>query len=254
MRVIRWRIGALVLFLIVIAFVVVELRQRAEPDRSLERVQKAGVLIVGLDPSYAPFEVVNGQGNLEGFDVDLTRAIAERLGVKASLVSIDYGGIFDALEVGKFDAIIGGVTSTPDQSKIFSFTRPYYDAGLVVLRGTSDSGQVLGYESGSDADVNLVELRTELAGFELRPFDDQDRIHSALQQKSLGGAVVDAVTASSWARDVPGLSILPHRLTSVPLTFAIRNRDQALFRALDRVLQTLLDDGQVAALERKWLS
>src|SRR5579859_1532277 len=87
-----------------------------QPDRSLEKVRQAGVMVVGLDPSYPPFESIGADGKLVGFDVELTRAIATRLELKASLVTMDFGGIFDALEVGKVDLIIGGVSPDQDQS------------------------------------------------------------------------------------------------------------------------------------------
>ncbi len=253
MSAVRWRIALASAVAVVVLVTAGLLRQRIEPDRSLEKVQQAGVLVVGLDPSYPPFEVVNGQGELDGFDVDLVRAIAQQLGVKASLVSIDFGGIFDALEVGKFDAIIGGVSPSPDQSITFGFTKPYYDAGLVVLIGTTDRGQVLGYESGSDADLNLDTLRQSLSGFELRPFDDQDRMRAGLEQKTLRGVVIDAVTASAWAGDLPGLVIRPQRLTPDPFSVATRAGDQALLRAIDQALERLQAAGSLAALEQKWL-
>ena len=89
-------------------------------------------MTVGLDPSYAPFEVVDGQGNLDGFDVDLTRAVAERLGVKASLVSIDFGGIYDALEVGKFDVIILGLGDNSHTASLFPHTAVLHEKEALV--------------------------------------------------------------------------------------------------------------------------
>jgi ABC-type amino acid transport substrate-binding protein len=251
-RLTRWVIGAVVAGALV-TLVVFALIHPNQPDRSLERVRQAGVLMVGVDPSYPPFENIGSNGNLDGFDVDLMRAIAARLAVKAALVAIDFGGIFDALEVGKVDLIIGGVTPEPDQSSQFGYTRPYYDAGLVVLIGTADRGNVLGFESGSDADLNRPRLTQELPTFELQPFDDQDRLRAALQIQSVRGAIVDAVTATAWSRDVSGLSILPRRMTSVPFVVASRRGDGALLRAVDQALQSLQVDGSVVALERKWL-
>ena len=229
------------------------LRQQRGPDLSLSRVQQAGSITVGVDPSYPPFEVVNGQGELDGFDVSLVRAIAQKLGVKSSLISIDFGGMYDALEVGKFDAIIGGVTASPDQSPTFGFTKPYYDAGQVVLIGSVNPGQVLGYETGSDADLNLDLLRNTLTGFELQPFADQDRMRAGLERKSFRGVVVDAVTASNWATTIPGLAIQPRRLTSEPFSVAVRVGDQALLRAIDQALEGLRADGTLESLQRKWL-
>src|SRR5438128_1557944 len=102
-------------------------------DLSHVRVQRAGELVVGLDPSYPPFEVVNGQGQVDGYDVDLTRELARRLGVQARLVAIDFGGIYDALDVEKCDVIVGGVAPLPEYDTAVYYTQPYYDDGLVVV-------------------------------------------------------------------------------------------------------------------------
>jgi ABC-type amino acid transport substrate-binding protein len=251
-RPIRWLVTVAIVATTVTLVVLAVLRPD-RPDRSLDRVRQAGVLTIGVDPSYPPFESIGDEGKLDGFDVDLGRAIAERLGVGSSLVTIDFGGIFDALEVGKVDVIIGGVTPDSDQSSRFGFTRPYYDAGLVVLIGAADRGNALGFESGSDADLNHERLSKDLATFELESFDDQDRLLAALEVGSLRGAVVDAVTASRWRRDLPGVTVLPRRMTSEPFVVASRNGDQALLRAVDQALKSLQDDGSLLVFERKWL-
>jgi ABC-type amino acid transport substrate-binding protein len=249
----RWRIILPSIAVGGLVIAAIALQPRVEPDRSLERIQQAGVLTVGLDPSYPPFEVVNGQGELAGLDVELVDEISRQLGVRVALVAVDFGGIFDALAVGKFDAVIGGITPSPDQSTTIGFTRPYYDDGLVVLTRAGDSGQVLGYESGSDAELDLDLLRPNLSGFELRAFDDQDRMRSALEQHSLKGVILDAVTASEWASTAPGLTVQSRRLTSTPYSVATRAGDQALLRAIDQSLVQLEASGSIAALARKWL-
>jgi ABC-type amino acid transport substrate-binding protein len=252
MRLTRLFVGAAIVAVTITLVVVVFLRQD-HPDRSLERVHQSGRLTVGLDPSYPPFESIGGDGIIDGFDVDLARALATRLGVETSLISIDSGGIFDALEVGKFDVIIGGISPDPDQSSRFGFTRPYFDAGLVALVGPADRGKVLGYESGSDADLNRPRLSADLPAFDLRPFDDQERLRAALQARSVRGAILDAVTARRWSQEGPGLTVLPGRLSSVPFVVACRIGDQALFRAVDNALQSLVADGSVRVLEGKWV-
>src|SRR6266849_3058971 len=103
------------------------LRSARASDLSLSRVKRAGFVVVGLDPSYPPFEVVNGEGQLDGYDVELSRELARRLGVHARLVAIDFGGIYDALDVGKFDVIVGGVTPLPGDDQNVRYTHPYYD-------------------------------------------------------------------------------------------------------------------------------
>jgi ABC-type amino acid transport substrate-binding protein len=222
-------------------------------DLSLIRVQRAGTLTIGLDPSYPPFEVVNGSGELAGFDVELAYELGRRLGVKSHLVAADFGSIYDALDVGKFDLILGSVTAAPDEELRLSYTRPYFDDGLVVVAGPVSAGNALGIESGSDADLDLQQLREKLSDFTFKPFDDQDQIRAQIQAHALRGAIVDRVTAAFWARDARDLTVGSAILTSEPYVIAGRRGDGALLQAVDRALQTMLADGFVTALEQKWL-
>ena len=211
------------------------------------------MLIVGLDPSYPPFEVVNGQGQLDGYDVELADELARRLGVKARLVSIDFGGIYDALEVGKLDVILGGVSPDPEYQDRIVYSRPYFDDGQVLVMSRDAAGSTIGIESGSDADLALDHVRAQLTAYQFAQFDDQDEIRAAMGRQSVRGAIVDAVTATMWARQIPGVVVQPPRLTSVPYVVAARRGDQKLLAAVDDALQAMIDDGLTGRLGQKWL-
>jgi polar amino acid transport system substrate-binding protein len=240
----------LVLLVIAVAFYV---SGRPKPDLSLQRVQDAGVLIVGLDPSYPPFEVVNGQGQLDGYDVELANELARRLGVKARLVSIDFGGIVDALTVGKLDVILGGVSPDAEYLDRIAYSQPYYDDGQVLVLSREATGNTIGVESGSDADLALDQLRPQLTAYQFAQYDDQDRIRAALGRQEVRGAIVDAVTAAAWAGQIPGVVVEPRRLTSVPYTVAARRGDRKLLAAVDEALRATIGDGINGRLGQKWL-
>ena len=243
------------MFVVIIAIglaIWIERSRKPAPDLSLQRVQQAGVLVVGLDPSYPPFEVDDGHGHLAGFDVDLANGLARRLGVRVRFVSIDFGSIFDALEVGKFDVIIGGVSPDPDYEKALDFSVPYFDDGLVLVENPSVSTRTLGIESGSDADLDQDQLRPKLAGYHFQQFDNQSAIRASLGERRLRGAILDAVTAEIWAHQIPGLVVRPERLTSMPFVIAARRSDQKLLRAIDQQIDALRASGEITRLEREW--
>jgi len=247
----RWIAVGLAL-LVIAAGILYVITRKPAPDLSLQRVQKAGVIVIGLDPSYPPFEVDDGHGHLAGFDVDLSNAIGQGLGVKVRFVSIDFGSIFDALEVGKFDGIIGGVSPDTDYVKTLAYSVPYYDDGLILVENPGVSPPVLGIESGSDADLDQGELRPKLTGYRFQQFDDQSEIQSDLQAKKLRGAIVDAVTGVVWTHQIPGLVAQPRRLTSSPFVIAVRTGDQKLLRAIDQQIAVLQTSGRISRLEQEW--
>jgi polar amino acid transport system substrate-binding protein len=250
----RWApLPALLVVLALIGFVVYELTRPPAPDLSLQRVLDAGELVVGIDPSYPPFEVVNGNGDLDGFDVDFAREVGRRLGVNVRFVAVDFGSIFDALEVRKFDAIIGGVSPLPEYQKQIAWSRTYFDDGLVLVVSDRASGNVVGIESGSDADLDLDHLRATLKDYRFQQFDDQDQIRESLGKGLLRGTVVDAATGIVWSRQVAGLGVVPTRLTSAPYVVATRTDEGALLQAISRQIEVLRGSGYVTSLEQKWL-
>lgn len=246
--------AGLSLLLMVAAVVWFARSHRARPDLSLQRVQAAGVLVLGIDPSYPPFEMDDGHGHLAGFDVDVAHDLARRMGVRAEFVSIDFGSMFDALAVGKFDAVIGGVSPDPDYRKTISYSVPYYDDGLVLVEDPGVAARTLGIESGSDADVDLDQLRARLPGYRFVQFDDQSQIRASLSQQRIRGAILDAETATVWARERPGLVVEPRRFTSTPFVVAVRRGDQRLLEAIDQRLRAIVADGDVARFAQKWFA
>lgn len=223
------------------------------PDLSLQRVQKAHQLVVGLDPSYPPFEVVNGKGQLDGFDVELSRELGRRLGVDVRFVAVDFGGIYDALEAHQFDVMIGGITPSPEYLKLLAFSRPYYDDGLVLVLNQQAKNEDIGIENGSDADLALDQLKADLSAYRVQHFDDQDQIRDRLSEGQIKGTIVDAATGEAWAHEIPHVVAQPTRLTTNPYVIAARRDDASLLQAVDNTLVQLARSGYVARLEAKWL-
>jgi His/Glu/Gln/Arg/opine family amino acid ABC transporter permease subunit len=77
-----------------------------EQDHSLERVQRAGKLLVAVDPTYPPMEFTGADGRPRGFDIDFAEGLAARLGVRAEFVVMDWSGIVAGLQSGRYDAVI----------------------------------------------------------------------------------------------------------------------------------------------------
>lgn len=82
--------------------------------------------------AYPPFSFVNTQGNLVGFDVDIAKALAEKMGLEINVKSSPWSGIIAAMVGGRFDACICSMSNTEERRKAVDFTDPYYSAGLSV--------------------------------------------------------------------------------------------------------------------------
>ncbi|MDR1782310.1 MAG: ABC transporter substrate-binding protein [Bacilli bacterium] len=110
-------------------------------DNSLEKIKEAGVIKIGTNSGYPPYEFYdtsNNQKKLVGYDVDLGNAIAEKLGVKVEWVDIDFDALIGSLQSGKFDIILAGMVDTPEREKSIDFSDPYYQSQTVAVVKKAD--------------------------------------------------------------------------------------------------------------------
>ncbi|MEX3984914.1 transporter substrate-binding domain-containing protein [Paraburkholderia sp. EG287A] len=104
----------------------------------LDTVKSNGVLRVGLEGTYPPFDYRNAAGELEGFDVDVAKALASRLGVKPEFVPTEWSGILAGLQAGKFDVIVNQVTITPQRQQALDFSQPYTFSAAQLIQRAND--------------------------------------------------------------------------------------------------------------------
>lgn len=87
-------------------------------DKVLDRMEKTKVLNVAFEGTYPPFNYLDDNGDLTGFDVDISNELAKRLGVKANFITSKWEGLIGGLKADKFDIIIGQMTVTEERKKV----------------------------------------------------------------------------------------------------------------------------------------
>ena len=92
----------------------------------LDKVIKAGVLVVSTDPNYAPQSIKNKDGSFSGFDIDVATEVAKRIGVSVKFVIPNWDIITAGSWSGRWDASVGSMTITADRQKVLDFSPPYY--------------------------------------------------------------------------------------------------------------------------------
>lgn len=103
----------------------------AEDD--LAKIKSAGVFKVGTEGTFPPFTYHNTSGDLVGFDVDIAREIAKRLGVKAEFVEGKWDGLVAGLDANRYDAVINQVSITPERQAKYDFSEPYITLKAVLI-------------------------------------------------------------------------------------------------------------------------
>ncbi|MDR1741170.1 MAG: transporter substrate-binding domain-containing protein [Synergistaceae bacterium] len=108
-------------------------------DGTLDKVVKAGKIVIGTAPGYYPFEMVNKKGEFIGYDIDVGNALAEALGVKAEFRQFEFSGLIPALQTGEIDIILAAMSITGKRALTVSFSNPYFETGQVLMLPASDT-------------------------------------------------------------------------------------------------------------------
>lgn len=119
-------------------------------DTSLADIKSKGKLVVAMSPDYAPFEfktLVNGKDTIVGADVEIAKAIADKLGVGLELSPMSFNNILASVSSGKADIGISGISATAERAKTFDFSDIYYDASNVVLINKADADKYTAIDS-----------------------------------------------------------------------------------------------------------
>ncbi len=249
------RMGALLL--------VLTLTQCAEGADPLARIQAQGALRVAMDPSFPPFESVDANGEIQGFDADLARHVARCLDVEAQPVTTNFDGLFDALTVGRADVIISGLYPNPSRTEDFVFSEPYFNAGdvlvsptdqpldevaalagtrVAVVFGTSGHMMASRWEERLDPAPALVTVETA------------DAALAALAADTVDAAVVEHLAAQIAQRAGQPLHLVELPESVTPYVIAARREDAALIEAVDACLEGLESDGTLDTLFDRWFT
>ncbi len=214
-------------------------------------------LKVATEPAFPPFEA-KGATDLEGFDIDLMRAIGKAAGLTVEFESLPFDGIIPGLQAGTVDGAISAITINAERAKTISFSRPYFKAGLaIVIADTNTTINTL--EDLKDKKI-AVQIGTTgagtaktVAGAEVRIFDSAPL---ALQELLNGNvdAVINDAPATLYAiksGNLKGLKITQSLVTEEFYGIALP-KDSPNLEAINSALNQLITEGTYAEIYKKW--
>jgi His/Glu/Gln/Arg/opine family amino acid ABC transporter permease subunit len=232
----------------------------AEPilaQSALDRVRASGRLRVGIDATYPPFGIAEGD-QFSGFDVDIARAIARELGVEAVLVNASFDGVFPALQNGTFDVVISAVTITPERSASLLFSDPYVaDGQQIVVRGDS---AITGPDDLAGRTVGVQINTTAQFAMETRPgviiakYNTIDLALLDLQNGRVDAVAGDGSVLRYMLRsNFPGLKTAGAEYTDEQFGVVLAPTSDDLRRAVNAALWRMQESGEYAKIHDKWL-
>jgi polar amino acid transport system substrate-binding protein len=226
-------------------------------EETLARARREGILRVGTDATYPPFESIDSTGKVVvGFDADLIRSIGERLGIRIEFTVVPFDGILAALRSGKYDAVISALTITEDRAREVLFSRPYHTAGQSICvradRPVPAPGDLAGRKVGVQLGTTGEREAHRIDGAVVISFDAIGAAFMDLMTGRCDAVIADTPTAALYVRDHPNIRIAGEPINRESYGIAFRPADASMKVAVDAVLDQLEGDGTMTALRRRW--
>lgn len=219
-------------------------------------------LRVGTDPTYPPFETVDQNQNLQGFDIDLFNEICKRVNCKPNYKVSGFDAIFIGLQQGDLDIGLSGITITDERKKTMDFSDGYLQYGQVVLvradetriTGKSDlesKQYIVGVQLGTTNEATAREIVKD--DTKIKTFDTFDLAVQALINKDVDAVVIDSLAAYGYMDTNPGkMKIAGEPFTSEWLGIAVRKGQEDVVKAINAALAAIKADGTMKKFCEKW--
>ncbi len=249
---------------LLLALLTLPLAACQQPDDSWPRIQQSGILRIGLDPTYPPFELADGIP-LEGFDVDLAHAIAADLGLQAQFSHFGYDGLYDALQTGQVDILISGLVISPERTRDFAYSDPYFNAGQLLIAPTTNNlttidtlnTHTLAVELGAEGHVLATTWKRQLPQLTILPYNSPDDALTAMVTGEADAVLIDSISGRLFLKNNPqSLQTTKFTQTAVseePFALVTRIDDRVLLKELNESLRRLKVNGTLDLIDQRWL-
>ena len=228
-------------------------------DNSLQKIKESGKLVLGLDDTFAPMGFRDEEGNIVGFDIDLAKEVAKRLGVELVAKPVDWSSVVLSLKKGDVDVVWNGFAINETRKEQVNFTKPYLNNRLMIVKNADRSdiktkedlkGKILGVQTGSS---NYESLEADPISKETKEIRQYNAFLD-LEAKRIDAVIVDEIVARYYiSKESADFELLEeYPITAKSFGVGVRKTDAELLNAIDKVLDDMRADGKAAEISTKW--
>ncbi len=250
--------------LVVISSLVLVLAACGTSDKSdnagadlYKEVKKSGELKIGTEGTYPPFTFNKG-GKLTGFDVDIAREVAKRLGVKPVFVQTQWDSLFAGLNAKRFDVIANEVGIRKDRQKKYDFSDPYISSAAVLVtaknnKDIKDFKDLKGKKAAQSLTSNYRKI-AEDNGADIVGIEGLTQSMDLITQGRVDATVNDKLAILDYLNRKPNsaVKIVKEEKDSAESAFLFRKDSDKLVKEVNKALADMKKDGTYDKISKKW--
>ena len=225
----------------------------------LSTIQNRGTLIVALEGAWQPWSFHDESDTLVGYDVEVSRAIAEKLGVEPEYVESDWDSLFAGLDAGRYDLVCNGVEVTEERAKTYDFTTPYgyIHTALAVRKDNEDikSFEDLAGKTTANSPASTYMELAESYGATVQGIDTLEETIQLLTAGRIDATLNADVSFYDYLNVHPDANFKLVAQTEEASHVAIpvlKSDDTSFLDALNSAIEALRADGTLKELSEKY--
>lgn len=212
-------------------------------------------LYVGTNAEFPPFEYLD-KGEVVGFDIDLVKAIGEKIDMEIVIKDMAFDGLIPALEMNKIDIVIAGMTANDERKQTVNFSSPYYTANQVIILNESNEDiktfddlneKLVGVVLGFTGDVVVSEMKNVKS----KKYNASYAAIMELQNKKIDAIVLDSETALNYVKHNKALKLAETAGEPEEYAIAISKKNIELLEKINKALEEIKVDGTYDSLLKK---
>jgi polar amino acid transport system substrate-binding protein len=221
-----------------------------------KKEENNSTLRFAVSAEYPPFEFYKNGGELAGFDIELARAVAKKLGKTAAFEELEFTALLAALSNGSVDAAISTLTITKERQKNFDFSNPYFQESLAIisheLEPVEESGLLksnIGCQQGSAMEMWLKNNYPHIKPLTMA---NNNQIVETLKAGHINAVLIDVAQAKAFCKQNPTLRFVEIKKSDERYGIALR-KGSPLKKEIDEALDALEKEGFITSLVEKWI-
>ena len=227
----------------------------------LAKIKNAGQMKIAMSGAYPPFNFINEQNEVVGFDAAIGQEIARRLGVEPVIVTTAWDGILAGLLANKYDTICGSMTITAKRQEVVDFVGPYYRSGRGIFIRENAIFKSLADLKEKNIGVTLGETHEKWArtqkGWKIKTYKGLPELLLELENKRIDAIVIDSIPGllaiKKTGKPIKKMDLPEIEGGDVNIGIAIRKNNPELKAAMQKALDAMMDDGTYAKISNEWI-